>query len=135
MKRTKLCVGLGAAVIAVSAAAKQGVSSPAETSAFVAALETCTAATMRAPHPLMASFVVEHTISGDANGACGYRQTMPGKMNMVCALTPAGRKLLAADMKVLTAGGALRGGTNQSQPEWFKECEIELPSGKRVPAK
>ena len=136
MSKTKLCLSLSAVgIMVVSTGARQDLSSPAEASAFVAALDTCSASTMRAPHPLMASFVVDHTILGEENGACGYRQTMPGKMAMVCALTPSGRKLLAADMKVMTSGGALRGGTNQPQPGWFKECEIELSSGKRVPAK
>ena len=135
MNTTKLCLGLSTALVAVSVvAARQEMSSPAEVGAFVAALDSCSAATMRGPHPLMKAFVIEHTITGDANGSCGYRQTMPGKMNMVCALTPAGRKLLAADMKVMTTGGPMRGGTNQAQPEWFKECEIELPNGSRIPA-
>ena len=135
MSRTKLCVGLSAIVFAVSAIeAGQDLSSPAEATAFVSALDACTVSKMRAPHPLMASFVVDHTILGEENGACVYKQTMPGKMTMVCALTPSGRKSLAADMNVMTAGGAMRGGTNQAQPGWFKECQIELPNGNRIPA-
>jgi len=135
VRKTTLCLGLSAVVIVVSAvAARQDLSSPVEAGAFVAALETCAASKMRAPHPLMASFVVDHTILGEENGACGYTQTMPGKMTMVCALTPSGRKQLAADMKVMTSGGAMRAGTSQLQPGWFKECQIELPNGNRVPA-
>lgn len=115
--------------------AGQAPSTPAEVTAFAAALESCTAASARTPHPLMTAFVVDHTITGETDSTCGYRQTMPGKMTMVCALTPDGRKLLAADIRTTASGGSMRGGTNRAQPGWLKECEIELPNGKRTPAK
>ena len=119
-------------VVAVHAAGQ--LSTPAETQTFLTALDGCSTGKASTPHPLIPSFVVEHTVLGEKNGACDYRQTMPGKMTMVCALTPAGRRTLSADLKTMVSGGPMRGGTNAAQPEWTKECQVELPNGTRIPA-
>jgi len=115
-------------------AVAQDVSTPAEVTAFIGHLDTCSPGTARTPHPLMTSFVVEHSVVGETDGTCGYRQTMPGNMTMVCALTPDGRKALAADLGAMAAGGALRGGTTRAPPVWMSECQIELQNGTRLPA-
>lgn len=108
-------------------------SSPAEMATFVEALDTCTAAKAATPHPLMRSFTVEHTIAGLNAGACDYRQTMPGKMTMVCALSPEGRKVMAAEMSVYAKGGQMSGSTSAAKPTWWSECQLEMPDGKRQP--
>lgn len=124
---------LVSATVTAGAAQAPAPSTPADVAAFAAALESCTAATARTPHPLMASFTVEHTVSGEANGTCGYRQSMPGKMTMVCALSVEGRKALASDVRKMAAGESMKGSTSALQPPWARECEIELPSGARTP--
>jgi hypothetical protein len=118
---------------AVQAAERQA-GTPAEIVAFAEALDGCTPATAKTPHPLMTTFVVEHTVNGEKDGACGYAQTMPGRMKMVCTLSGDGRRALSAELKTMASGGPMRGGTSAAQPVWMKECEIELPSGSRVPA-
>jgi hypothetical protein len=109
------------------------VSSPTEITAFVDALNSCEAATAATPHPLMRSFTVEHTITGAQSSGCGYSQTMPGRMKMVCTLSADGRKTLAAEISVYAKGGSISGSTSGSQPVWFSECELEMPDGKRQP--
>jgi hypothetical protein len=108
-------------------------SSPTEITAFVEALNSCTAARAATPHPLMRSFTVEHTISGPGTGGCNYRQTMPGKMAMVCALSPEGRKAMAAEIGVYAKGGPMSGSTSAAKPTWWSECQLEMPDGKRQP--
>jgi hypothetical protein len=108
-------------------------SSPSEVGAFVDALGACTEAKTATPHPLMKSFVVEHTIAGATEQGCSYRQTMPGRMAMVCALSETGRKALAADISVYATGGAMKGSTSGPQPAWWGECELEMPDGRRSP--
>jgi hypothetical protein len=131
--RAALLVVLSTFFCSLSLHARQDVSTPTETAAFVAGLDACSAAKVRTPHPLMTSFIVEHTVLGTQADKCGYRQTMPGKMTMVCALTAEGRRSLAADLKMMTTGGRMSGGTSSAAPLWSKECEIELPDGKRIP--
>ncbi len=114
--------------------AAQALSSPAEVGTFASSLETCTAASARTPHLLMPAFVVEHTVEGEKAGTCAYSQTMPGNMTMTCALSQAGRTALAAELKTMATGGSLKGGTSMTAPAWFKECEILLPNGNRIPA-
>lgn len=114
--------------------AGQALSTPAEVSAFATSLEACAAGTARTPHLLMPTFVVEHTIEGEKGDMCAYRQTMPGNMTMTCALSEAGRAALAVELKTLADGGSFKGGTNQAVPAWFKECEILMPNGNRIPA-
>lgn len=130
-----LALALSAAVVVSTAAvARQTLSTPAEIEAFARALPACTAAAANTAHPLMKSFVIEHRISGEAAGKCGYSQSMPGKMTMICALGADGRTALAADLKAMAAGGAMSGGTAQKQPAWMSECEIQLPNGTKIPA-
>lgn len=114
--------------------APQTASSPADVDAFVNALTACTAGSANTPHPLMPSFIVEHKISGETAGRCGYSQTMPGKMTMLCALSADGRKALAADLKQMMSGGSVKGGTSQPAAVWMAECEIQLPNGSKIPA-
>ncbi len=108
-------------------------SSPADITAFVEALNSCTVARAATPHPLMRSFTVEHSIAGLSAGGCDYRQTMPGKMTMVCALSPAGRKAMAAEIGVYAKGGPMSGSTSAARPSWWNECQLEMPDGKRQP--
>lgn len=115
-------------------AAAQALSTPAEVEAFAAALESCTAAKAATPHPLMRSFVIEHAIDGEKDKACAYSQTMPGKMKMFCAFSAEGRKGFAADLRTMAEGGPMKGSTAAAGPAWMKECEIEMPDGKRIPA-
>jgi len=100
---------------------------------FADALETCKTGKVATPHPFMKSFVIEHTVTGDTDAACGYVQTMPGKMTMECKFTASGRKQMAAELRASVAGGPMRGGTSMAQPEWAKECEIVTASGARSP--
>ena len=132
-------VGLVAAVLialSVGVAAQQppAPGSAADVDAFAKALESCTAATVHTPHPLMKAFIVEHKVTGTENEKCGYRQTMPGKMNMICGLSLAGRKSAAADLRAMANAQSIRGSTSAAGPTWMKECEIEMPDGKRIPA-
>ena len=108
-------------------------SSSSEVAAFVEALNTCTAAKAATPHPLMKSFTVEHTIVGAREPGCDYRQTMPGKMAMVCVLSPEGRKAIATELSVYVKGGSISGSTSSAPPVWMNECELEMPDGKRQP--
>lgn len=107
---------------------------PAEVEPFAKALDACTAATLEAPHPLMRNFTITHTVSGEKDGACAYEQTMPGKMTMICAFTPEGRKALAEELRRTAKEGHMSGSSKAAPPGWMKECEIAMPSGKRVPA-
>jgi len=106
---------------------------PAEIEAFGTALETCTAAAVATPHPFMRSFTIEHTVTKEEAGKCDYRQTMPGNMKMICALSEDGRKGLAAEMRTM-ASGSMSGSTSAAPPQWMTECEIETASGQRSPA-
>lgn len=101
--------------------------------AFADALDACKTGKVATAHPLMKSFVIEHTITGEKESACAYSQTMPGKMTMECRFSPANRKLMAAELRASAAGGPMRGGTSQAQPEWARECEIVTASGARSP--
>lgn len=107
---------------------------PAEVEPFATALDACTAATLEAPHPLMRSFTITHTVGGEKDGVCVYEQTMPGKMTMICAFTPEGRKALAEELRRTAKEGRMTGSSKAAPPGWMKECEIAMPSGKRVPA-
>lgn len=109
------------------------VSGTAEIGAFVTALDSCTAAKAATPHPLMTSFVIQHTIVGSKETGCEYRQTMPGNMQMVCLLSVEGRKALAAELSVFAKGGTMHGSSSGPQPAWTNECEIEMPNGTRSP--
>lgn len=106
-------------------------SGTAEIAAFVEAIGTCTEAKAATPHPLMKSFTVEHTISGLQEAGCGYTQTMPGNMKIVCALSPEGRKALASEMSVYVKGGTIAGSTAAPLPTWWRECQLETADGKR----
>ena len=119
--------------LAQAPAATPAPSSPAEISTFVEALQTCTPARAATPHPLMRGFIVEHTITGPAAERCDYRQTMPGKMAMVCAFSPEGRKAMASELSVYAKGGTVAGSTSSAKAGWSRECLLELPDGKRQP--
>lgn len=122
------------ALLPVGLIASQAVSTPAEVEAFAKALEGCTAAKAATPHLLMKNFVIDHTIGTETAGKCDYRQTMPGKMNMICGFSADARKAFAAELRNMYAGGSMRGSSSSAGPAWMKECEIELPDGKRIPA-
>lgn len=108
-------------------------SGTAEIAAFVEALNSCTEAKAATPHPLMRTFVIEHTIAGAKAAGCDYTQTMPGNMKMACMLSAEGRKALASEMSVYVKGGSMSGSTSAAQPVWFGECELETADGKRQP--
>lgn len=128
-----LLVGFASVTGAAQQPAGPALSSPDEITAFATALDACKAGTANTPHPLMRTFVIEHVVSGEKAGACAYSQSMPGKMKMECGLSPAGRKAMAADIRNMATGGAMRGGTSQAQPAWAAECEIVTASGSRSP--
>jgi hypothetical protein len=143
MTRNLCLVSVGVAVILLSAVHAQ-VPAPApaqpptpgsveDVRTFADALESCKTGKVATAHPLMKSFVIEHTVTGDKDAACGYVQTMPGKMTMECKFSASGRKLMAAELRASVAGGPMRGGTSMAQPEWAKECEIVTASGARSP--
>ena len=104
-------------------------STQTEIAAFAVAVSSCTAAKAATPHPLMRTFVTEHSITGPSAAGCGYRQTMPGRMAMVCALSQAGRDALAAEMKGYAPGGRMSGSTSAAKPVWWSECQIQMPDG------
>ncbi|MBW8366358.1 MAG: hypothetical protein K0M70_00655 [Arenimonas sp.] len=110
------------------AAAAAEIADPAQ---FAGALEGCTASTHAAPHPFVKGFTIEHRITGEADGACGYSQTMPGDMRMECRLSDAGRSGLAGEFRE-QAQGRMSGSTRE-QPAWTRECEIVGRDGKRTP--
>lgn len=103
----------------------------AVTAAFASSLRACTAAGHSTPHPFVRGFTSEHRIEGERDGACRYRQTMPGDMRMECALSANGREALAVDMDAMAAGRMQ--GSTASPPSWAKECEIVTADGKRMP--
>lgn len=141
-RRIRLLFVMGAVVLSVALHA-QAPTPPAaqaptpgsadEVRAFADSLEACKAGKVATAHPLMKSFVIEHTVSAEKDAACGYVQTMPGKMTMECKFSASGRKLMAAELRASAAGGPMRGGTSQAQPEWARECEIVTASGARSP--
>lgn len=103
----------------------------ADPAAFAGALEACTASSHAAPHPFMKGFTIQHSITGETDGSCGYSQTMPGDMRMECRLSDAGRSGLAGEFRE-QAQGRMSGSTGQ-QPAWTRECEIVAKDGKRTP--
>jgi hypothetical protein len=129
-----LFVVVAAAGVLASQSQTPAASSPAEIEAFSKALESCTAATAATPHPFVRTFTIEHTVGRETDGKCDYRQTMPGKMTMVCGLSAEGRRQLAAEMRTMATGGSMRGSTSAAPAQWMKECEIETASGQRSPA-
>jgi hypothetical protein len=129
---------LAALTLAAGLHAQAPASSPVPGSAddvraFADSLVVCKSAKVATAHPLVGSFVIEHSIAGDKDATCAYAQTMPGKMTMECAFSPAARKLMAAELRATAAGGPMRGGTSQAQPEWARECELVTASGARTP--
>jgi hypothetical protein len=134
---TTVLLAFAAATVSVAAqtpAPTPAASTPVEIEAFAASLAACTASTLATPHPFVRAFMIEHTITKEDAGKCDYRQTMPGKMTMICGLSVEGRTLLAAEIRNMVPGGAMRGGTSAPPTQWMKECEIESPSGVRSPA-
>ena len=129
-----LLAGLMAVSVGVAAQQQPPLGTAADVDAFAKALESCTAATVHTQHPLMKAFIVEHKITGTENEKCGYRQTMPGRMNMICGLSAAGRKSAATDLRAMASAQSIKGSTSAAGPTWMKECEIEMPDGKRIPA-
>lgn len=129
-----LVVGLSVAAVSAGVGAMQQLSTPEAVSTFATSLEACTKARAATAHPLMRTFVIEHTIAGEEDGRCSYTQTMPGRMTMQCKLSPEGRNGLAAEIRAMSEGGPLRGGSSVAAPEWMKACEIVTASGVRTPA-
>lgn len=98
--------------------------------AFADSVAACEAASHQQPHPFVRDFTIEHAVTGEADGRCGYTQSMPGGMRMECALSEAGREGLAADFREM-AEGRMSGSTNTEKP-WADECEIVTADGKRL---
>jgi len=136
-----ICAGLVALTAGIAAQQQAQTPQPppatasvVEVDAFAKSLEACAPGAISTPHPLMKSFIVEHQISGATKDRCAYSQTMPGRMKMICALSGDGRKALGTDLRAMAAGSSLKGSTSGPAPVWMKECEIEMPDGKRIPA-
>ena len=132
---TSVCVALTVVLVAQTPTGSQtpAPGRPADVAAFSAALEACTAAKVATPHPFMRDFIIEHTVTKEDAGLCDYRQTMPGDMTMICALSEEGRKQLATEMRNMAEGGSMRGSTSAAPAQWMTECEIETASGQRSP--
>jgi hypothetical protein len=137
VSRTMTVLGLAAGLTTLGVVSLRAAQTPrtqAEVEAFSTALESCSAAKVATPHPFVRTFVIEHTVAGEKDGTCDYRQTMPGKMTLICALSADGRKGLAAEMKAMAGGGPMRGSTSAAPVVWMRECEIETADGTRMPA-
>ena len=126
-----LAVFLAAPALAADPAPGAEAPAIADAAGFADALDGCIASTHSGPHPFMKGFIIEHTITGEADGACGYSQTMPGDMRMECRLSQAGRGGLAGEFRE-QAQGRMSGSTG-AQPAWTGECEIVTKDGKRSP--
>ena len=98
--------------------------------AFAAQVAACVVASHQSPHPFVRDFTIEHAITGEADGRCGYTQSMPGGMRMECALTEAGRDGLASEFLEMAEGRM--SGSTQAQKAWTSECEIVTADGKRL---
>lgn len=98
---------------------------------FTANVELCRPASFSHPNPLAPDFTSTHVVQGlNAEGACGYAQTMPGGMHMACAFTDSGRAAFAHEFAEMVAGH-LQGGTQDSSA-WQRECEVVEPDGSRT---
>ena len=99
---------------------------------FAESLRSCEAASATQPHPLMASFTIEHTVVGESDGLCEYRQTMPGNMQMICAFDTATLEAYGDELEQSASTGEMSGSTS-ALPEWMSSCELETPDGQRTP--
>ncbi len=103
---------------------------------LVDALETCAPAAIEMPHPARASFMMVHTIDGeDAQGACGYTQTMPEDILISCGLSAEGRadllgswQRIQAMVETLTLLPPPPEG-----PIWIDDCVVVMADGETVP--
>ncbi len=129
MKPTLLMIAL--VLSAPAQAAESDVPVLADAAAFAEALEACTVASHSGPHPFMKGFTIEHAITGEADDACLYSQTMPGEMRMECRLSGSGRSGLAHEFREQAQGRM--SGSKGTQPAWTSECEIVTKDGKRSP--
>ncbi|ODS64989.1 MAG: hypothetical protein ABS41_00880 [Arenimonas sp. SCN 70-307] len=98
--------------------------------AFAERVAACEAASHQSPHPFMRDFAIEHAVTGETDGTCGYTQSMPGGMRMECALSEAGRDGLAAEFREMAEGRM--SGSSQEKKAWTGECEIVTADGKRL---
>lgn len=98
--------------------------------AFAERVAACEAASHQSPHPFMRDFTIEHAVTGETDGTCGYTQSMPGGMRMECALSEAGREGLAAEFREMAEGRM--SGSSQEKKAWTGECEIVTADGKRL---
>lgn len=130
----RLCVPIPATVatfafallLAPAAASEAG----AGDRAFADKVQACEAATHQSPHPLVRGFTIDHAVTGEADGLCGYRQSMPGGMHMECALSEDGRAGLAHEFREMAEGRM--SGSTKAQVAWTSECEIVTADGKRM---
>ena len=96
-------------------------------------LRECTPATATQPHPLMRGFTIEHAVVGAEGGRCGYTQSMPGGMRMVCAFDETVRAAFAGELRETATTGRMSGSSREAQPAWMAACEIETTTGQRTP--
>lgn len=99
---------------------------------FAESLRSCEAASATQPHPLMASFTIEHTVVGRTDDLCEYRQTMPGNMQMICAFDEAMLEAYGDELEQTASTGEMSGST-AALPVWMSSCELEMPDGQRTP--
>ena len=71
------------------------------------ALRACAPASCGQPHFFVRNFTIEHRITGIEDGACAYKQSMPGEMSLTCQLSEAGREEIAAEMEAFQRTGEM----------------------------
>lgn len=120
-----------ALALPLARAAEAPAAGPEADRAFAAALEACTAAEHRTPHPFVRGFTAEHRIAGEVDGRCDYEQSMPGGMRMTCSFSAEGRKAMAAEFRA-QAEGRMSGSTAETKA-WQQECTIHTADGKTLP--
>lgn len=132
-----LIVAIACLPLSATACAQQATGTTTPTTStllkFAGKVRSCSAATHAQQHPLMPGFTIEHSVIGPQDGHCAYTQTMPGNMRMVCAFDAAARTAFADELKHTAETGQMSGSTSGAQPAWTGACEIETPSGKRIP--
>lgn len=122
-----------AALATVGAASAGTTPEPISLAAFAERLQACTPATATQPHPLVRGFTIEHAVIGEEGGRCGYTQSMPGGMRMVCAFDEAARTAFAGELRETATTGRMSGSSREARPAWMAACEIETAAGQRTP--
>jgi hypothetical protein len=99
--------------------------------ALADALRGCAPASCRHAHPLVATFTIEHRVTGLDGAHCGYTQTVPGDMLMSCRFTADGRSEMAELITEMVRGN-LSGGTGRESVV-TRECEVRDRDGTLLP--